>query len=144
MQKTVSEYIPVNIYDLTLCAINGIEAYYIYGQIGVRLAGAISVSLKGENFAGYSIGLSSSGLAHYLNSHFNETAELAKGNLGIHFTDIQNIFDYVRTYTSVSYGNKTDTVYFKKRASHKTYEMVFVIDRTNKILWGKSFRIKRT
>ena len=139
-----TEYIPVNIYDLTLCAINGIKARYIYGQIGVRLASAISARLINENLNGYSIGLTSDGLTHFLNRHFDETTELAKGNLGIHFADIQNIFDYVRTYTSVSYGNKQNTIFFKKRASHKTYEMVFEIDRVNKVLWGKSFRIRRT
>lgn len=93
-----------------------------------------------EDFSGYALRLHSDYMIHFLNSHFYEKRP---DHRSITFADIEKIGEIVNGYKTVEFGNRPDTLKFRKYRVDGIFELVVKIDRKGKAFTGLSFRIMR-
>ena len=124
--------------ELFFYALYGFNAYWAVGNVERSAANKIHRTLK-IKLHDYKIELSSNHLKHFLYSHFDEKR---KDQRDVCFEDIKKIGEVINLFSSVDFGNKQNTLIFRKRNPDGIFELVVTIDESKKILSGKSFRIK--
>ena len=79
-------------------------------------------------------------MGHFLNRHVYEKQP---DHRSITWNDIERIGDVVNGYKTAKEGNRDDTIVFRKYAGSGVFELVVEINRKEKRLEGRSFRIMR-
>lgn len=125
--------------ELFFYALYGFKAYWAIGIIQPMCATKIKQQI-GINLSNYDIKLRTDELIHFLYSHFTETN---KKQRGIHFNDIEKLYEVVNYFNEIKLGNRPDTLLFiKNYPNNDSFELVIEINNAKKTLLGKSFRIK--
>ncbi|MBQ9213021.1 MAG: hypothetical protein IJ150_03680 [Bacteroidales bacterium] len=124
--------------ELFFYALYKFNAYWAVGSVERSAANKVhrALNIKLHN---YKIELSTDHLKHFLYSHFDEKRIDQRD---VCFDDIKEIGNIINLFSSVDFGNKQDTLIFRRKKPDGIFELVVTIDEDKKILSGKSFRIK--
>jgi hypothetical protein len=123
--------------DLFLYTIYRVEAYYSFGKISKASAKYVYEQLN-MDIAGFELRIDTNHLRHFYDRHYDE---IDGHHFSIRFSDFRKLLQIVNTPTQIKNGNVKNRIVFKKNYPNGKYDLVVEIDRRNKILSGKSFRI---
>lgn len=125
--------------ELLLYTIYNAKAIWKVCKLDAKTVRKLRNDLK-EDFAGFSLTLHSDYMVHFLNRHFYEKQP---DHRSITWADLEHIGDVVNGYKTAEEGNRDNTIVFSKYAGSGVFELVVEINREEKRLEGRSFRIMR-
>ena len=137
--KTKKLYPAYELGELLLYTIYNVKAVWKVCVLTEKTVRKLKGDLK-EDFSGYTLTLHSDYMVHFLNRHFYEKQP---DHRSITWSDIEQIGDVVNGYKTAGEGNRDDTIVFRKYAGNGVFELVVEVNRKEKQLEGRSFRIKR-
>lgn len=137
--RTKKPYPASELGELLLYTIYNVKAVWKVCVLNTKTVRKLKGDLK-EDFTGYSLTLHSDYMVHFLNRHFYEKQP---DHRSITWNDIEQIGDVVNGYKTAEEGNRDNTIVFRKYAGSGVFELVVEINRKEKRLEGRSFRIMR-